>query len=49
MYACQMLENLGFNNLYFIGGIDRYAIEVDQNHCKILNLYEFLYSLFYIC
>jgi rhodanese-related sulfurtransferase len=32
MFACQMLENLGFNNLYnFTGGIDRYAIEVDQN------------------
>jgi rhodanese-related sulfurtransferase len=32
MIACQMLENFGFNNLFNItGGIDRYAIEVDQN------------------
>ncbi|MDC0857632.1 rhodanese-like domain-containing protein [Rickettsiales bacterium] len=31
MFACQMLDNLGFQNLFNLtGGIDRYAIDVDQ-------------------
>ncbi len=31
MFACQMLDNLGLQNLFNLtGGIDRYAIEVDQ-------------------
>ena len=32
MFACQMLDNLGFKNLFNLtGGIDRYAIDVDQS------------------